>query len=226
MSTDTTQSTLAILATATRELQNDVLSIYFVASESGADANAVQEALRKKLADALAIVKPLLKEGEVETETGGFSVHPRYDKKSLIIGYEGSTVLTVSGTDTVTISELASKLTTMVVSGTSNSLSRKRRQSIEKELTAEAIKSFREKANDAAAAFGFPEWLPGSIKVYVLGNGYNRPIRAMAASMEAKGGSATPLEVESGKTEIGISVDGTIILDTEAKLKTAERSKS
>lgn len=215
---DTTKSTITIVATATRELQNDVLSIYFVANESGTNANTVQEALRKKLADALAVVRPLLKEGEVETETEGFNVQPRYGKKSDIVGYYGTTALTVKGTNTAVISELASKITTMVVNWTGNSLSRARRRSVEKELVAEAIESFREKASDAAKAFGFPNWLPGAIGVSV-----DRPNIAMRASEAVSGG--TPMQVESGKTEINASVQGSIILNTTAKSLT-KASKS
>jgi len=203
-------NTINLAAFATRELPNDVLSIYFSASASGTDPNAVQEELRKKLADALAIIRPVLKEGEVETETQGFSVSPRYDKKSQITGYYGQTALTVKGTDTATISEFAAKIKTMVVSGTGNSLSKKLRKSVESDLIAEAISTFKDKADATVKAFGLEKWDVGAVNVQVDRDyGRGGGARVMAASAMALE-SATDLEVESGKTEVNASVSGTI----------------
>lgn len=212
---DKVLSTINITAFAGRELPNDVLSIYFTASASGQEPNAVQEELRKKLSDALAVIRPVLKEGEVETETQGFSVSPRYNNKSVITGYYGQCALTVKGTDTATISEFAAKIKTMVVNGTGNSLSKKLRKSVEAEIVAEAITNFKAKADAAVAAFGLKSWKIGNVNVQVdrdYGRGGGR-VMAMsaAASMES-----TNLEVESGKTDVNGSVSGTIIVGMQA----------
>lgn len=205
--------TINLQAQAIRELQNDVLTIEFTATESGVDPAVVQEELQKKLADALTVIRPLLKKDEVETETGSLSIYPRYNKKNEISGYQGQVSLTVKGTDTATISGLASKITTMVVSGTSNSLSRKLRKSVEKELVNEAIASFCEQARQAVNAFGYAGYEIGNVDIQVARDrGYYgsslRSMRPMAgAALEA-----TPLEVEGGKAEVNAQVTGSVII--------------
>lgn len=214
MSKNQTQSTIQLAAFAMRELPNDVLSIYFTANESGDDPNKVQEKLRKKLADALAVVRPLLKEGAVETETQSFSVSPRYNNKSIITGYYGSTALTVKGTDTATISELASQIKSMVVAGTGNSLSRAIRKSVEEEITAEAIAAFMDKANAAIASFDiFDDWKIGQVNISVERDYGERGARAMRAAVSLDAGGGASLEVESGKTAVNATVSGTIVVD-------------
>lgn len=207
--------TINLQAQAVRELQNDVLTIEFTATESGVDPAVVQEELRKKLADALTVIRPLLKKDEVETETGSLSIYPRYNKKNEISGYQGQVLLTVKGTDTASISGLASKITTMVVSGTSNSLSRKLRKSVEKELVNEAIAAFCEQAQQAVSAFGY------AVNGYEIGNVdiqvaqdrsyYGSSLRSMRP-MAGAALEATPLEVEGGKAEVNVRVTGSVII--------------
>ena len=211
---DLSISTIQITAFATRELPNDVLSIYFTASESGSDPVPIQEKLRVRLAAALEVVRPHLKEGEVETETEGFSVQPRYNNKSVIQGYVGSTALTVKGTDTATISQLVGKITTMTINGTENSLSKKARKAVEAEITDEAIQTFRDKAGAATKAFGLESYRIGQVAVQVdrdYGRRGGGRVMALAASasLESAGGG---LDVEGGKTEVNASVSGTIIV--------------
>jgi predicted secreted protein len=210
-----TDSILTISASATRELTNDVLSIYFRASRSSANATTVQEELRVALNAAIEIVRPHAKPGEMEVETSGFSVSPRYSSKGAITNYEGGTTMTLKGTDTAGIATIAAKVTTMVVAGTGNSISRKLRTSVEKELTADAIAAFRVKAQEAAAAFGYKGYAPG---VVAIGGdrGYSPRGYRAAGAMEAMGGSA-PIEVESGKTEVSINVEGTVVLQGKAR---------
>lgn len=203
-------STINLSAKASREVDNDVLTLHFNVIEQGKEVNVVQETLRTKLAEALAIIRPLIKDGEVEVETRGFSVGPLYYKNtSNVVGYKGTTSLVVRGTDTATISTLASSVTSMSVAGTSNSLSRKARTALDKELVAEAIATYREKAADAATGFGYDTWAIQEISVSVGGNDYGGS-RSMGFSAAAVSAESTPLEIEGGKTTVNASVSGTI----------------
>lgn len=209
-------STIHIEATATRELENDILSIAFSVTEVGAEAKNVQDALQLKLAEALEVIRPLLNGAEVEVETSGFSVHPTYVQKKAkptITGYSGNTGLLVKGTDTATISSLAGKITSMSVKGTSNSLSIAKRKTVEEALVAEAIAAFCKKAQAASKAFNQTFWDIGEIRVYSSADGSHRGGNvSMAMAFGGAMESSPSISVEGGKTTVRSDVSGTIVV--------------
>jgi len=207
----TTQSMIQLNGVATREVANDVLSLSFTQTIVGKDATEVQEKLREDVKAALEVVKPFIKSGEVDVETDQFAVEPNY-KNSKMIGYQGAAGITLRGTDTTTISKLASSIKTMVVSSSRNTMSRKARESVEAKLTQEAIKDFRKKADDAAKGFGAAGWKVGSISIATRADrGQMGKVFAMSAAVG--GAESTPMQVQGGKSEINVHVSGSIILE-------------
>lgn len=205
-----TEQVISIDASSERDLANDVVSITLQATKTGATASEVQTVLREDVKAALEQVRPLLKGEEVEVTTDSFEVQPTYTKANKPNGYLGTATITVKGTDTATIAQLASDIKTMAVSKSKNSISRKLRLSVEAELMKEAITEFRTKADDVAEAFGFKYWTLGSVRASV---NVSRPsyggggkVFAMAAAESA------PMEIESGKSTMIGSVSGSIIL--------------
>lgn len=207
----TTESMITIYGTATHEMQNDVLSLFFRVTKENIDANAVKIALSEAVTAALKIVRPYLKPGEVDVETDLFQVSPRYGKanSTKIDGYNGNATITVKGTDTATISKLASEITTMVISGSNNSVSRKAREGVEADLTNIAIQNFRAKADAAAAGFGAKDWTVGDITINISND---QPRYGKVFALSASGGGESAMQVESGKSELTVQVNGSIIL--------------
>lgn len=206
--------TISLTGTATRELANDVLTLTFEVNESGKEPILLQEIMRTKVKEALSVIQPFVNPGVVDVETDSFNVVPQYEYKNggkqKLLGYVGTASIKVKGTDTATISGLATKVSTMIVSESSNTLSRKVRESVEAELTQEAIKDFKRKAHAAVDGFGLNSWEIGDIAIR-LGGGRS-PVHGKVMAMAASAGmESSAMSVEGGKTEISATVTGTII---------------
>lgn len=195
---------------ANREVENDVISITFSVTKEGTDSNIVQEELKTALETALVFVRPVVS-SEVEVETGAFHVGPRYDAKNKPNGYTGYTSLIVKGTDTKSISQLSSMMTTMTIAGVGHELSQKKRESLEDELIAEAVNTFHEKAENAAHLFYADTYDVKEVTISV-----QRSLGGVAQGARLVGAAlSSPLPIESGKSTVGVTVNGSIRLRDE-----------
>ena len=72
------QGVLGLSASASVEVTKDVLAVTFSTTREGTDANAVQAQLKQALDAALAEAKKAARPGQVDVQTGNFSLYPRY----------------------------------------------------------------------------------------------------------------------------------------------------
>jgi predicted secreted protein len=212
----TTEQTISLDGMSTREMNNDVVAITFEATREGKDAAGVQKELRDAVHDALAVVQPHVVPEQVDVCTDSFQVQPRYNKNGKMDGYLGVATVTIKGTDTTTIASLASGITTMVVSSSKNSMSRKLKQSVEADLMKEAIADFTAKADAVTEAFGYKSWAISAVNVST-GTSNNSGFgggKLMAMGASAESGTMT---VESGKSTMNGQVRGSITLSRTKK---------
>jgi len=208
---------VAIDGVSTRELVNDVVAITFESTKEGKIADTVQQELRESVRAAIELVTPHIKTDEVDVSTDSFQVQPRYNKAGKMDGYLGIAQVTVKGTDTATIAQLASDIKTMVVSSSKNSMSRKLKQSVETDLMKDAIADFSMKADAVAQAFGYKSWELGQVSVGVQAErSYGGGGKVMALSASA-GMESAPMSVESGKSTMNGYVRGNIVLSRSKK---------
>ena len=202
------QNDVSLSATATVEVNKDWLTVVFSTQREGADAAAVQAQLRQALDAALAEARKAALAGQVEVQTGQFSLYPRYSSKGGISGWQGSTELVVQGRDTQKISQLTARITSLTISRVSFSLSREAREKLEGEVSAEAIARFRARADAVAKQFGFGSYVVREVQV-TSDQGQGQPLpmmrtQAMGASAEAS------LPVEAGKATVTATVSGSV----------------
>lgn len=210
------EQTITIDGTSSREMANDVVSITFHAMKTGKDASVVQTDLRTAVHEALETIRPHLVQDEVDVTTDYFKVEPTYGKSGKMDGYAGNATVTIKGTDTAKIAQLASDVKTMMVSSSRNSMSRKLRLSVEAELMEEAIADFRQKADAVTAAFGYKTWTIGSVHVSTSADrNYGGSGKVMALGASAM--ESAPMSIESGKSNMSGSVRGSIILSRTKK---------
>jgi predicted secreted protein len=145
------QNVVSIGASASLEVPKDWLTVVFSTTRDGSDAAAVQSQLKQALDAALNEAKKSAKPGQVEVQTGGFSLSPRYTPKGGISGWQGSTELVVEGRDTQAIAALTSKVQTLTIARVGFSLSREARQKVEGDVAAMAIERFRARADAVAS---------------------------------------------------------------------------
>lgn len=205
------QGVVSLSASATVEVTKDLLNVVLSTTREGQDAATVQTQLKQALDAALAEARKQSKAGQIDVQTGNFSLYPRYAPKGGINGWQGSAELVIEGKDSAGIGALTGRITTMTVARVSQGVSRELRERVEGELTAQAIARYRAKAADYAKQFGYAGYVIREVNV-----GTSEPpgfvpmpmVRAKAMSMAAD----ESLPVEAGKAQVSVNVSGSVQL--------------
>jgi predicted secreted protein len=205
------EGVVSLNSSATVQVPNDWIAVQFTTSKEGADANAVQAALKEALGAALAQARQVARpDGHVEVQGGGFSLQPRFNAKGVVNGWTGTTSLVVQGRDMGTIAELAGRVQAMTVGSLDYSISREAREKVEGDVSGQAIARFRAKAADYAKAFGYATFTVRDANVSVdNGQPPPRPYLRKAA-MASSVGEALPVEAGSGS--VTANVNGSVQL--------------
>jgi predicted secreted protein len=212
----TVEAVLGLSAQASVEVSKDLISITFSTSRQGADANAVQQQLTQALDATLAEARKAARPGELEVQTGNFSLHPRYSRGTgtgtgapKLDGWQGSAEVIVEGRDMAAIGQLAGRITTMTVARVAHRLSRQASQRVEAEIAAEAIARYRAKAADYARQFGYSGYTVREVSIAT-----NEPndgaVPMMRMQAAAAPGAGDALSVEPGKAVVTATVNGTV----------------
>lgn len=202
------QNVVALTATASVEVNKDWLGIVMSTTREGADAAAVQSQLKQALDAALAEARKAAKPGQVEVQTGAFSLMPRYAPKGGISGWQGSAELIVQGRDTQALSQLAGRISTLTIARVGFSLSREAREKVEADVAAEAIGRFRARADAVSKQFGFAGYTVREVSVSTdPGMVMAQPVMR-AQAMRASADEALP--VEAGKATVTATVSGSV----------------
>jgi predicted secreted protein len=200
------QNVAQLSASATVEVQQDLLTIAMRTTREGSDSAAVQNQLRVALDAALTEAKKSAQPGLMEVRTGNFSLYPRYAKDGKINGWRGTTEVLLEGRDFPRITAAASEMQTLTLGQVGFALSREARARVEGEAQARAIASFKAKAVQVAESFGFTSYTLREVSINANDQGQVRP-RMMA--MEARGvTSDAPIPVEAGSSTVIVDVTG------------------
>jgi predicted secreted protein len=209
MATPPPQNVVSLSASAAVEVNKDWLTVVFSTSREGADPAAVQSQLRQALDTALGEARKAAKPGQLEVQTGAFSLYPRYAPKGGISGWQGSTELVVEGRDTQAISQLTGRIQTLSIGRVAFSLSREARERVEGEVAAQAIARFRARADAVSKQFGFSGYTVREVAVNAEAP-LGVPI-VMAGRAQAMRASADEtLPVEAGKATVTAQVTGSV----------------
>lgn len=204
---------LSLNVSAQQEVTRDVLSVVFSISKDGPEAAAVQSALKQALDAALAEARKAARPGQVEVQTGNFSLYPRYAPKTGgISGWQGSAELVVEGKDTAAIAQLTGRITSMSIARVGYSLSREAREKVEGEVAAQAIARFKQKAGEYARLFGYGGYQIGEVSVNTA-DAVAMPLAQPMARFKAAGAVADEaLPVEAGKATVSVTVGGSVLM--------------
>jgi len=201
------QNVVALSASATVEVTKDVLTVAFSTSREGADAGAVQSQLKQALDAALAEAKKVAKPGQVDVQTGNFSLYPRYLPKGGLGGWQGSAELVVEGRDITGIAQLTGRISTMTIARVGFSLSREAREKVDADVVGQAIAKFRSRAESVSRQFGFGTYTIREVSVSSNEPG-NVPLMRMQAARAAAADESLP--VEAGKANVTATVSGSV----------------
>jgi predicted secreted protein len=200
---------VSLSASASVEVTKDLLNVALSVTKDGQDAAGVQSQLKQALDAALAEAKKAARPGQLEVQTGNFSLYPRYAPKGGITGWQGSAELVIEGRDMPAIGQLTGRITTMSIARVGYGLSRELREKVEGDVAAQAITRYRAKAAEVAKQFGFSGYTIREVNV----NTGEPVLYAAAPMMRAKTMSASAdesLPIEAGKGTVTVTVNGSV----------------
>jgi predicted secreted protein len=205
---------LNLTTSATIEVTKDVLGVAFSVTREGNDAQAVQAALKQALDAALAEARKIAKPGgQVEVQTGNFSLYPRYGRpdpkggQPTITGWIGSAELMVQGKDVAAIAQLTGRVQTMTIQRVGYSLSKEAREKVEADAIAQAIARWRAKATQMSQQFGYTGYTVREVNVATNEAGPMPPQVAMMSRVKSMAAEES-LPTEAGKGEVVATVSG------------------
>ena len=208
---------LNLSASASLEVARDVLGVTFSSTKEGSDAATVQAGLKQALDAALTEARKIAKPGQVDVQTGNFSLYPRYAPPTskgagAINGWQGTAELLVEGKDTAAIAQLGGRISTMTIARVGYTLSKEQREKVEVEVTAQAISRYKARAADYARQFGYAGYQIAEISV---NSESVAPMMAQATSMRIKTMAMSAdesLPVEAGKATVSVNVNGVVTM--------------
>ncbi len=204
---------LGLTANASVEVTKDLLSVTLSTTKEGSDANVVQAQLKQALDAALAEAKKAARPGQVDVQTGNFSLYPRYTNgssaaKPAIAGWQGTAEIVIEGHDMAAIGQLAGRVATMTIARVGYRLSREASQKVESDIAAQAIAAFRAKAATSAKQFGYAGYEIREVNLSTS-EPQNGPMPMMRVQA-MKSSSDDALPVEPGKATVTATVNGTV----------------
>jgi predicted secreted protein len=207
------QGVVSLSSSAAVEVTKDLLNIAFNTTREGSDAATVQSQLKQALDAALVEAKKVARPGQLDVQTGSFSIAPRYTSKGVANGWQGSAELIVEGRDMQAIGKLSGQITTLTISRVGYNLSRELREKSEGDVTAQAIARYRAKAADYAKQFGYAGYEIREVNVSSSDPAPGPvPMMMMRAKALAVSSADEALPVEPGKGTITVNVNGTVQL--------------
>ena len=206
------QGVVSLSASATVEVTKDLLNVVLSTNKEGQDAASVQSQRKQALDAALAEARKAAKPGQIEVQTGNFSLYPRYAPKGGLTGWQGSAELVIEGKDMSGIGALTGRITTMSVARVSQGVSRELREKVESDLAAQAIARYRAKAADYAKQFGYSGYVIREVNVSGTEPPGFVPMPMVRAKAMASVASDEALPVEAGKAQLAVNVSGSVQL--------------
>jgi predicted secreted protein len=212
LSADTSPPTgvVALSASASIEVPKDWMAVTFTTTRDGPQAAAVQAGLKQALDAALAEARRVAKPGQLEVQTGNFSLYPRINSKGTPAGWQGTAELLVEGRDMQSIGQLAGRIASMTINRVAYALSREAREKVEAEVAAQAVARYRSKAADATKNFGYAGYTIREVTLNTNEPPSDGPMPMMRA--QAMVAQDAPLPVEAGKAQVSVTASGSVQL--------------
>jgi predicted secreted protein len=202
---------LNITSTASADVPQDVLTLVFSTTRDGNDAQSVQSALKQALDATLVEARKAARPGQVEVQTGNFSLYPRYGSprngQPVIAGWQGTAELQVQGKDSAAIAQLSGRVTTMSIARVGYSLSKEAREKVEADVTAQAIAAWRARAQQMSQQFGYSGYSVREVHVATNEPG-GGPVPLAMARLKTMSAADESLPAEAGKGQVTATVSG------------------
>lgn len=199
-----------VAASSTATVPNDRLNAWLRAEAENTSAAAAAADVNSRVTRVLAKLKAL---PDVQVSTSGYTSH-QVVEKGKSPRWRISQSIRVEGGDFAAIGDAVARLQAedgMLLSGISFGLSDELRRRTQDAITQQAIAAWRARAQSAAQGFGVAGWRPGRITIQA--DEPARPYPRMARAEMSIAAASAPVPLESGSTEVNVTVSGEAILD-------------
>jgi predicted secreted protein len=206
----TPQPILTITSSATTAVANDRMHAVLRAEAENAEAAQAANDVNARMARARSRAKGV---AGVDARTAGYSSY-QISEQNRPLRWRVTQSLVLEGADFVALSSLVSKLQGtdgLLLSGLEFTVSPGARREAEDALTEQAIRSWQQRAQQAARAFGASTYRAGRVTIQASDFGPPRPLYKAGVAVAA---SVAPVSVEGGTTDVTVTVSGEAILDT------------
>jgi predicted secreted protein len=196
---------VTLSAQAEREVPNDLLTAVLAADQEGTDPARLADSVNRTMQRALGIAQGYR---GIQARSGNYQTYPIHDK-GRIVRWRVRQELRLESGDFAAMSELIGKLqATLVLAGTTLSVSAEARRQAENALISQALAAFDERARVVREAMKSKAHRVRDLQI--TGGDQPRPVLSQMRTMTAE--SVAPPAIEAGTTRITMSVTGTIQL--------------
>lgn len=192
---------------AATEVAEDWLQVRLAVQREGAQAPSVQSQLALLLEAAIATAMPQHKPASLEVSTGPIHVSPRFDRDGKSNGWVGSAQLVLQGRDAAQILALAGRVREFTVASIDWRLSPELQKQVGSRLQAEAIDSFKNKAQTLTRHWGMSRYTLKDVRV---SSGGSEDDAAPLMSRMQMENSANRVPSVAGKARVVVNVSGTV----------------
>jgi predicted secreted protein len=192
-------------AEAQREVPNDLLNATLYVELNDVSAAKLADAINKRANDALRVAK---EHKGVRARSGNNQAYPVYSRNNVLQGWRGRAEIRIESKDFDAASGLIGKLqSSMQLAGMSFSVSPETRRAVQDELSVEAIKAFKTRADILRTALAGRRYKLVRLNV---ATGYQGPQPRFAAARVAASPEVAPPDFEAGVSLVTVVATGTI----------------
>lgn len=205
------QDVLSLDASASAEVTYDQASAVLAYEAQGAASAELIDAASRAIDAALKEAKSVK---EVTARTGQFSTYPVYGKDQQVAGWRVRAELVLDSSDFKALSGLVGRLgTRLAVANVSYMLSTASRKAAEKRLMTEAIAAYRDKAQAATLAFGYPRFRIREVNVNTGGVPMPRALDSRRFAAMAAAAEPAAMPIEAGRATVTVAVSGSVLME-------------
>jgi len=202
----TTYDRIQLSASATGEVDNDLLVAVLYEQREGKDPLALADQVSRAVTAALKRAK---KEPDIRVQTLDYRTTPVYSKR-VMTGWRVRQSIRLEGRDAARMGQLISELQSQLqVESVGYQISPQARSAAEDRLIQEAIGAFSRRAKLVSLGMGRPGYRLVEMSIHTQDQVGPRPLamRAMAADM-----APAPPSLEPGSQKVRVEVSGTVEL--------------
>jgi len=204
---DINYNQISLSATASEEVDNDVMNAQLMVQENGAQPSLLTQRVNSRMTKVLAIIEHAT---DIKAQTTHYNTQPRY-KSGKIFEWQVTQSINLSSSNIDQLTTLLAKLNDLAhIQSMTFSVSDSLRDQTKHALTKTAIKQFRDKAQVITEQFDKTTYQLIHASVDTNSNHYS-PKHMMMERMAVADAVSTPA-VSAGTNKITVTVNGSIEL--------------